>query len=143
MDSLDLLGAKLVTSDQISTRTLANELQEISNKVEDIGRLRVRANPLSTLTVNKKTLGGTNMHDEFLYFTFNGVHSSKFGVFYTNSAGGFSYPLVPTFTQNFVRPMYQGVTYHLGTDMQSGIQDDSRQESYKSMIEKVFLTGST
>lgn len=61
------------------------------------------------------------MHDEFLYFTFNGVHSSKFGVFYTNSAGGFSYPLVPTFTQNFVRPMYQGVTYHLGTDMQSAV----------------------
>lgn len=54
VDSLDLLGMKLVTSDQTSTRTLANELQEISDKVEEIGRLRVRANPLSTLTVNKK-----------------------------------------------------------------------------------------
>lgn len=54
--------------------------------------------------------------DKYTQFTFNGVHSSAYNLFYTND-GGLSYPFSPSFTQNVVRPMYQGRSYYLGTDV--------------------------
>lgn len=61
------------------------------------------------------------MNDRYSQFYFNGVHSSVYNLFYVNHEGGLEYPLAPTFTQNFVSPMYQGVSYHLGTDYQQQV----------------------
>ena len=58
------------------------------------------------------------MYDKYSQFYYNGVHSSVYNLFYVNETGGLTYPFSPSFTQNFVTPMYQGRTYFLGTDLQ-------------------------
>lgn len=55
--------------------------------------------------------------DKYTQFRFNGVHSSAYNLFYVNNDGGLRYPFSPSFSQNTTRPMYQGRTFYLGTDV--------------------------
>lgn len=55
--------------------------------------------------------------DRYTQFRFNGVHSSAYNLFYVNNDGGLRYPFSPSFSQNTIRPMYQGRTFYLGTDV--------------------------
>ena len=52
--------------------------------------------------------------DDFLYFTYNGKHSSEFGVFYENNGEDISFPFSNNFKFEETTPLYQSRTYLLG-----------------------------
>lgn len=55
------------------------------------------------------------MADQYLHFTYAGVHSSVFNTFYRNDGDDLVYPFLPQFSQEILSPMFQRTTYHLGT----------------------------
>lgn len=54
------------------------------------------------------------VNDRFLYFTFNGRHSSEFDLFYINNGGDIVLPFTPVVKYNTVNPLYQNRTYIVG-----------------------------
>lgn len=56
------------------------------------------------------------MADKYLHFTYAGIHSSTYNLFYVNEGEGLTYPFLPSFTQKTSAPLYQQYTYFMGTD---------------------------
>lgn len=54
--------------------------------------------------------------DRFLYFTYNGIHSSEFGAFYENSGTDISFPFSHTARHQTSSPLYQDRTFWLGSN---------------------------
>lgn len=59
-----------------------------------------------------------NIPDRFLHFTYNGVHSSEFGVFYTNDGEDLFFPFSLNYKHNTNAPLYQGYDYLLGSSVE-------------------------
>lgn len=57
-----------------------------------------------------------NITDRFLYFTYNGVHSSEFGAFYENNGEDISFPFSHAITHKTASPLYQNRSYWLGAN---------------------------
>lgn len=53
----------------------------------------------------------------YLHFTFDGISSSKFNLFYTNQGEDLTFPFIPSFTDSIVKPMYQKTSYLAGVDL--------------------------
>lgn len=66
---------------------------------------------------------------KYLYFTFDGVSSSKFGLFYINQGEDLTFPFLPSFNDNIVTPMYQGSGYLAGVDI------TNRQIQFKCWVD--------
>ena len=54
---------------------------------------------------------------EYLYFTFNGISSSKFNTFIINNGEDLSFPSQPGFDNKIVSPLFQGASYLAGVDI--------------------------
>ena len=61
------------------------------------------------------------MGEKFLYFTFDGVHSSTYNCFYTNYGEDLVFPMIPQFSDSTSSPLFQQHTYYLGTTIQDKV----------------------
>ena len=52
--------------------------------------------------------------DRFLYFTYNGGHSSEYDAFYINNREDISFPFSHVINQKTTAPLYQNRSYWLG-----------------------------
>lgn len=59
--------------------------------------------------------------DRYLYFTFNGIESSRYRCFYENSGEDLSFPAFPSFSNNITAPLYQTHSYFLGTSISNKV----------------------
>ena len=57
--------------------------------------------------------------DKLLHFTFNGIHSSDFDVFYENRGEDISLPLAHIHKHELASPLYQGNSYWLGSNKEA------------------------
>lgn len=53
--------------------------------------------------------------DDYMFFTFNGVHSSKYNLFVVNNGDGYEWITDTGASAQFESPQYQGYSYYLGT----------------------------
>lgn len=60
-----------------------------------------------------------NIKDKFLYFTYNGVHSSEYGAFYENNGEDISFPFSHNISHELATPLYQNRVYWLGANKES------------------------
>lgn len=56
------------------------------------------------------------VNDNFLYFTYNGVHSSEFDTFYVNNGEDISFPFSHNVSHKLVSPLNQDRSYWLGSN---------------------------
>lgn len=57
--------------------------------------------------------------DRFLYFTFNGRHSSEFDLFYVNGGEDITLPFTPVVKYNTISPLYQNRSYIVGKSIEA------------------------
>lgn len=62
-----------------------------------------------------------SVQDRYLYFTFDGVESSRYKCFYENNGEDLSFPAFPTFSNSITSPLYQTHSYFLGTSIENKV----------------------
>lgn len=73
------------------------------------------------------------MEDKYLYFSFDGVHSSVYNCFYSNNGEDKNFPMFPVFNDFTETPLFQKRSYYLGTSQ------NNKDFTFNCVCEKVTL----